>query len=294
MRVTLLSLPAGAEVHRDGRLVGVTPTVIDLPPGATLAFDVRMPGYAPIQRELTVPARDVTLPVAELVAIDGFEGVWALPNGELRAFERVRRPEGERVEASKLTSVEGERTFYRHYTLVPSTSGVAFASTEVVIEPAAPNEPSCHLPHRVEYHYEPAADTLTVRQEKVRHDLVHGRCIIKSAAFAPAIALVRADRRSSTERETVAPLGKPRSPGKAPPPGKPEARTRKDREPKALEPADADVPAQAPSPAERSRRLPSKNAPVESAPPPPQSKRKVSKGNVIPTNEPDPAGPVRK
>ena len=197
------------------------------PPGSScrradsIAVELRKPGYVTVRHALEVPAHDTALPPFTLVAITGFEGVWALPGGELRAFRRT----DDRVEVSKLASVDGEREFFRHYRLVASAAGVEFVSTESTnIEPAAPNEPSCHVPHDTAYHYEPATDALSVRQQRVRHKLIDGTCIITSSGFLEAMPLVRADRPSTHERETIAPVGIPRPPPTKPPPptkGKP-------------------------------------------------------------------------
>ncbi len=206
--VGVASSPAGAEVRRDGALVGLTPTRLEIAARTELALELRKPGYAPLRHTVHVHEQPLALPPLALVEVRGFEGVWALPTGELRAFAR----RGEHVEVSKLTSVHGERVFFRHYPFVTAEAGVAFASTEELVEPAAPDEPSCHIPRATTYLYEPATDALSASAERVRYDLLAGRCIVTSRGFDPPLVLARADRPSVTERETVAPVGVPRTP----------------------------------------------------------------------------------
>ncbi len=112
VRVEIYSQPQKAEaLLDDDSLIGLTPTHRDLEPGATLSFRVRKPGYATVRHSMTVPEKDHLIPAFVLEPVRGFEGVWALPNGELRAFTRS---DDDRVALSKLRTVTGEREFYRH------------------------------------------------------------------------------------------------------------------------------------------------------------------------------------
>ena len=205
VRVEIMSMPQPADVYRNGGLVGRTPATLDLAPGAELAFEVRKPGYAIARHSMLMPAADTTLPIFELVPINGFEGVWQLPTKELRVFKRT----GEKVEVSKLDSVTGLPQFYRHYELLPADGGVAFGTTEELVDQRAPYDPACHIPHKVEYQYDPQADALVVRRERVAVDFKEGHCIIISSDLGTAEALTRVDRGVHDARETMAPVGRP-------------------------------------------------------------------------------------
>jgi hypothetical protein len=200
--VTIQSAPPGAELRLDGRVVGTTPATVELTAGAPRALELRKPGFASVQAELAAGAAP---PVFQLAELRGFEGVWMVPGVGLRAFERS----GEQVAISKLDAVDGPRTFFRRLAFEPAERGVTFATSEDIVDGRAPAEPSCHVPARVEYHYDPASDTLALRRERVAIDFVAGRCVRRSATLSPPLELVRADRRSDTEREAVPPVGKP-------------------------------------------------------------------------------------
>ncbi len=205
VRVEIMSMPQRADVYRNGGLVGRTPATLDLSPGAELAFEIRKPGYAIARHSMLMPAADTTLPVFELVPVNGFEGVWQLPTKELRAFKRT----GEKVEVSKLESVNGQPQFYRHYELLPADGGVAFGTTEELVDQRAPYDPACHIPHKVEYQYDPQTDALVVRRERVAVDFKEGHCIIISSDLGGAEALTRVDRGVHDAHDTIAPVGRP-------------------------------------------------------------------------------------
>ncbi|HVK88245.1 MAG TPA: serine/threonine-protein kinase [Kofleriaceae bacterium] len=200
----LLTAPPGAEVRRGGKLLGTTPIALDVAPSERFHVELRKPGYETITTEVSGKRAPFSSAYG-LTEIAGFEGVWTLPGGQLRAFRRT----GDRVAINKLDTVDGAQTFFRHLDFVAAETGVTFATSEEVIDPRAPNEPSCHIPHRVEYHYEPATDAFELRRERVVVDLVGGSCVKRSAALDPPIKLARADRRSETERVTLPPVGKP-------------------------------------------------------------------------------------
>ena len=205
IRIAITSQPPEAEVFQDGELVRRTPTQLQVPPGAQIALELRKPGYAPAKHSMVAPSEDTALPVFALVPINGFEGVWRLPSKELRAFKRT----GEKIEVSKLASVDGQRQFFRHYELLPSEGGVAFGTTEHVVDQRAPHDPACHIPHKVEYQYDPQTDGLVVRRERVSVDFKDGHCVIVTTELGNAEPLVRVDRGATDARETLAPVGKP-------------------------------------------------------------------------------------
>ncbi|MBA3451506.1 MAG: serine/threonine protein kinase [Deltaproteobacteria bacterium] len=207
VRIEIYSHPQKAEaLLDDDSLIGLTPTHRDLEPGSTLAFRVRKPGYATVRHTMTVPDEDHLIPAFVLEPVNGFEGVWALPGGELRAFQRT---DDDRVAVSKLLTVTGNREFYRHYLFAPADRGAVFAYAETMIDPDAANEPSCHIPQQLVYTFDPVAQTLILRREEVIHDLVGGKCVKKSSSFAPPESLTRVDVRSSTDRATLPPAGLP-------------------------------------------------------------------------------------
>jgi len=207
VRIEIYSHPQQAEARLDDEsLIGLTPTHRDLEPGTTFAFRVRKPGYATVRHTMLVPDKDELLPTFALVPVNGFEGVWALPNGELRAFNRT---DDDRVVVSKLRTVTGEREFYRHYAFDAADSGAVFRTTEVMIDKDAPNEPTCHIPQDLVYTFDPAAHTLVLRRQQVVHDLIGGKCVKKSASFAPPESLTRVDVQSATDRVTLPPAGLP-------------------------------------------------------------------------------------
>ena len=225
-RVRVMSLPDKAQVWRDGKLLGTTTLSIDARPDEELVLDLRKPGYAPVHYIHRV-GRDVGPPAFELASIDGFEGVWELPTHELRAFQRV----GDRVDVFKLDTIEGERMFFRHFELVPADDGVAFSTTEEVVDPRGPNDPGCHIPHHVEYQYDPKADALIVHRERVETAFRDGHCVIVSRDPGVTLALTRVDRGHTEVHRSDAPIGVPpkrkQAPSKLPgkvssdPPSKP-------------------------------------------------------------------------
>ena len=203
-RIAVMSLPDKAQVWRDGTLLGTTTLSIDARPDEELALDVRKPGYAAVHY-VHRAGGDSKVPVFELASVNGFDGVWELPNHELRAFQRV----GDRVDVFKLDTIEGERTFFRHFEFVPADDGVAFATTEEVVDPRGPNDPGCHIPHRVAYHYDPKADALSVQPEHVEISFRDGHCVIVSRDPGVTLTLTRVDRERTEVHRSDAPIGVP-------------------------------------------------------------------------------------
>jgi tRNA A-37 threonylcarbamoyl transferase component Bud32 len=169
-RVPVMSTPAGAQVEVDGVYVGNTPYEIRAAPGETLQVRVSRPGYGPVER--TVETGDQVVVQVVLPPVTGFEGVWQLAGGELRAFERS----GDRVAGYRLERADGEREFIRFFDFTAADAGVRFAATEETIDERAPNEPTCRFELRAEYHYVPGGDELTLRREEVNYDFHDGRC----------------------------------------------------------------------------------------------------------------------
>jgi tRNA A-37 threonylcarbamoyl transferase component Bud32 len=206
IHVDVYSVPDGAEVSRGGKLVGTTNrATVDVRPGDAIAVDIRKPGYRNEHRELVAPDKDTRVDVT-LAAETGFEGVWRLPTGELRAFKRS----DERVEVYKLESVSGPREFFRNYELRLADTGVAFAGHEEYVDARVPNDPRCHVQLEVDYHYEPKSDELELRRQKAAIDIRDGHCVLAASPMGEAKRLTRVDRDVSDARWTEAPAGGPK------------------------------------------------------------------------------------
>ncbi len=136
-----------------------------------------------------------------LAAVTRFEGVWRLPDGELRALQR----RDDSVEISKLDDVDGPRRFFRRYAFVETAHGTAFASDDDVVDPHAPDDPTCHQPVHVVYRYDAQADALELDQPVVDMSFIDGHCVAKSTTVQTRM-LVRVDVPSETEH-LPAPVG---------------------------------------------------------------------------------------
>jgi tRNA A-37 threonylcarbamoyl transferase component Bud32 len=201
--VEVTSNPPRATVLRGDRMLGTTPFSLDLPNFEPLDLTFQKPGYATQSKHIN--SGEVRQVDIVLVQVSGFEGTWVFPDGQLRAFTRSG---DDHVDVFKLESLNGEKVFYRKYALEEAPTGVKFASTETVIDQRAPAEPSCQVPVRVEYIYDPARDVLEVRPEDVETGFQNGRCVVHSRELAKPIALVRAEKTSDT-RISRAPMGVP-------------------------------------------------------------------------------------
>src|SRR6185436_7918815 len=69
MRVTVRSVPAGAQVTTGGSFRGITPLTLELAPGATHSVTVARAGYAPWTREILAESGKETSLDARLVAL---------------------------------------------------------------------------------------------------------------------------------------------------------------------------------------------------------------------------------
>ncbi|MCB9572005.1 MAG: hypothetical protein H6709_07925 [Kofleriaceae bacterium] len=117
-----------------------------------------------------------------------FEGVWSLPDGALRAFER----RGEQVAMFRLDATAAPRTFERFFEFVPADAGeVAFVASEDHVDARAPEEPSCHVPLRAEYRFDLTTDRLERRQERAQISFDDGHCVLGAREWGDAVALHR-------------------------------------------------------------------------------------------------------
>lgn len=181
--------PAGALVRVGGAELGVTPyQILDMVPGRSIEIVLSKPGYAPVKRMATPAVGEPVRVEATLALVSGFEGVWKLPDGGFRQFER----RGEQVAGFSLTAAAGQRSFLRMFEFIPSDdSGVAFTAAEPFIDERAPDEPSCNIPLRAEYRYHPADDSLELRKEKAQYTLDGGRCVMQATAWSEPRTLAR-------------------------------------------------------------------------------------------------------
>jgi serine/threonine protein kinase len=220
--IEVVSTPSGAEVVYGGAVRGTTPLTLRAAPGEVVSLVIQKPGYLRATRELT--AGEGAVVTVSLQEVREFVGIWRLMNGELRELRR----NGDRVEVFKRTAVTGgDATFFKHYDFVRADQGVAFGADDELVDPRAPNEPTCHVPVHVEYRYDPASDVLEQRRDKVKIGFQAGSCVVQAREVEPT-RLVRVDR-GRDEVELSAPVGRIEVPeSKVPPtksPVKPTAKT---------------------------------------------------------------------
>jgi hypothetical protein len=187
-------------------MYGTTPAKLEVRDGEQVDLTIKKPGYAP-ERKALAASEDTRAVDVVLRQINGFEGTWVLPDGQLRAFTRSG---DDHVDVYKLASLKGEREFYRKFLFEDAVAGVKFAATDTVVDQRAPSEPSCQVPVRVEYIYDPQRDVLEVRPEGVETGYQNGRCVVHNRELVAAISLVRADASTTADvRVTHAPMGGP-------------------------------------------------------------------------------------
>ena len=139
---------------------------------ATSSSRVAKPGYVADHRTLDAGQADSAIAIT-LGAVTGFEGVWRLPDGELRAFER-RGDQRRRLQArrrGRTAQVLPPLCVRRR-----GRRGVAFAADDEVVDPRAPDDPTCHQPVHVEYRYDAQRDVLELDRPTVDVDFV-GRAV---------------------------------------------------------------------------------------------------------------------
>ncbi|MBA3501076.1 MAG: PEGA domain-containing protein, partial [Deltaproteobacteria bacterium] len=206
VQLEVRSNPARATVLRGDRMYGTTPAKLEVRSGEQVELTIKKPGYAP-ERKALAASQDTRAVDVVLRQINGFEGTWVLPDGQLRAFTRSG---DDHVDVYKLASLKGEKEFYRKFLFEDAPAGVRFASTDTVVDQRAPSEPSCQVPVRVEYIYDPQRDVLEVRPEGVETGYQNGRCVVHNRELVAAISLVRADASTAADvRVTHAPMGGP-------------------------------------------------------------------------------------
>jgi tRNA A-37 threonylcarbamoyl transferase component Bud32 len=197
------STPEHALLALGDRVIGPTPIALHVAPNALVELRVTKPGYVSDHRTLGAGGSDSAIAI-QLGEVTRFQGVWRLPTGELRAFERA----SDQVTVSKLDDVAGARHFYKRYPFVDAATGIAFAADDEVVDPRAPDDPSCHQPVHVVYHYDAATDALALDRPTVSVDFVAGHCVPRSQAVE-TLQLVRVDQGHDSVR-LPAPVGEPK------------------------------------------------------------------------------------
>lgn len=205
VQLEVRSIPKHAAVMRGETQFGTTPTTLEVKTGEEIDLTIRKPGFTPEHKKLAATAATRAVDIV-LTQINGFEGTWMLPDGQLRAFTRSG---DEHVDVFKLASLRGEKEFYRKFHLEDAPAGVRFAATDTIIDQRAPAEPSCQVPVRVEYLYDPQADALVVRPESVETAFQDGRCVVHNRELVDAVPLARARTENVEVRTTHAPVGTP-------------------------------------------------------------------------------------
>ncbi|HEX7701539.1 MAG TPA: PEGA domain-containing protein, partial [Kofleriaceae bacterium] len=200
--IDVTSTPDQALVTVAGKVAGATPYKLYVAPHGHVDMTVAKPGYLPSHRRFDAGDSDSQLAV-NLGAVTRFEGVWKMPTGELRAFERY----GDRVAVSKVSEVNGHRELFKQYGFVAAETGIAFAVDDEVIDPRAPDDKSCHITTHVEYRYDAANDILELYRPKVSIDFINGQCVPRSQAVA-AEQMIRVDAAHDSV-EISAPAGGP-------------------------------------------------------------------------------------
>ena len=186
--IEIVTVPSGARVLEGGQDRGATPMALPATPGREVVIDLVRPGYVTAHRVVTARAGEPIAVHASLALVTGFEGVWALPDGGgLRAFER----RGDQVAGFKLPAPTAAREFLRFFEFVPATAGVVFTATEPFVDERAPDEPSCNIPLRAEYRYQPELDALELRRERAQYALVDGHCQLAATSWSEPAPLAR-------------------------------------------------------------------------------------------------------
>ena len=209
VKIAIVTRPEGAKVMRtdDGpeRLLQGTPAALELRAGKPIAIAIKKPGYLTVKRQLT-PAANDTIDL-DLQPLNGFEGVWVMPDGQLRELAR----NGDAVDVYKRKTLTGARDLWRKFAFAESSAEdeVTFATqAEMLAEDGSP-DPSCRLTHKIEYHYHLTNQTLDVQAERIetgkRHD---GGCFVVRSEPGQRRRLTRADQSTET-RWTEPPVGKP-------------------------------------------------------------------------------------
>jgi len=203
LALSITTTPDGALVAQGDRVIGPAPVTLHVMPGTSVELNVTKPGYLADHRTLDAGTADSTIAIS-LGEVTRFAGVWRLPDGELRAFERS----GDQVNVSKLDEVAGPRRFFRHYVFVEAAAGIAFAADDDVVDPRAPDDPTCHQPVHVVYRYDAQRDTLELDRPTVEVDFVAGHCVARGQ-HVQTEALVRVDAIPDSPDQLPAPVGVP-------------------------------------------------------------------------------------
>ena len=211
IELDVVTRPDQATVSRDGVQLGQTPFKKEIDASGKGVLTIRKPGYRTVTETVAFD-RSVALS-KDLQPILGFEGVWAMPDGKLRGFWRTQTG---KVDVYRLESVtSSERELWRTCDLVLGPAGkdlVVFATTaDLTDERAHAGDAGCSNPHGIEYTFDPEAQTLSVRVERIETRRKDGHCEVVSKTWREPRLLTRADDRTTRgeTRVTEPPVGVP-------------------------------------------------------------------------------------
>jgi hypothetical protein len=206
--IEIVTQPDKATVSRDGVQLGQTPFKKEIDAGGKGVLTISKPGFRSITETLAFD-KPINL-TKDLMPILGYEGVWSMPDGKLRGFKHTAE---NKIEIYRLDSVTtSERELWRTCDVVAGPAGrdlVVFTTTaELTDERAHTGDVGCSIPHGIEYSFDPQAETLSVRVERIETTKKHGHCEVVSKTWREPRMLTRADR-SGDIRVTEPPVGIP-------------------------------------------------------------------------------------
>ncbi len=179
--------PAGADLVRDGAVLGRAPMSVAGQQGEFIVLEVTKPGY--LQQTLRGRAGragdPTTMLAATLARVDGFTGVWITPTGEPLTLARINDD----------VMVKAGPAAARRFGFEPSDpTSVVFAADQEYVDPRRPSEVTCRASARVEYRYTPQGDWLEIRREQVTMLLGEPRCEVVDRVWSVATKLQRVAR----------------------------------------------------------------------------------------------------
>jgi hypothetical protein len=163
-------------------------------------------GYHPTEVAFEARCPDLVKEIA-LAPEQGFEGIWRIPTGGLRVFQR----DEDGVAAYALTEIDGVPRFLRFFKIQPEAEDglLRFAADEELIDPRAPDSPSCRTQLRAEYRYDATRDLLELRRQEADIAFRGGGCVLSRSPrwteFEPVTRIAGADRLVRTVSSQGAP-----------------------------------------------------------------------------------------
>jgi hypothetical protein len=185
--VDVVVSPAGADLYRDGAVLGRAPMSLSGREGEVIQLEVARPGYVPqtVRGRAGRAGDPATMLSVTLARVDGFTGVWTTPTGEAVTFSRVN-------DDVVVTTANAPP---RRFGFEPGdATSVVFAADQEYRDPRRPSDVSCRASARVEYRYTPQGDRLEMRREQVTMTLVEPRCDVVDRVWSVAARLQRQSR----------------------------------------------------------------------------------------------------